>query len=332
MKIDAYSHFCCHELLDHFATVTRKKHSFSALFEKIPTLMNADLRLAFMDERHLDVSVLVPLPWIESVPAIAGCAEDAMRACRIANTAMSRVVARAPDRFVGVALLPTGDAAAMEQELIYALDELGLAGGALFVGPTVRPLDDERFEPLFALAAARDAPLWLHPCRPQQVADYETYAAAGSLHRIWCTLGWIYDTSVAMVHLCMAGVLRRHPQLKLVAHHHGGLIPFFADRFETQNSNFFAEDKDHLLGDLAKFYCDTATFGFNPTSVRQALCYFGESRVMYGTDSPMDMARPGFFMEMAERSIDILELSIAQRAAVYAGNATQLLGARLRRR
>lgn len=33
----------------------------------------------------------------------------------------------------------------------------------------------------------------------------------GSKHQIWNTFGWIYDTSVAMVHIALGGVFRRYP-------------------------------------------------------------------------------------------------------------------------
>ncbi|CAN0554161.1 unnamed protein product, partial [Ectocarpus sp. 8 AP-2014] len=49
----------------------------------------------------------------------------------------------------------------------------------------------------------------MHPCRPQSYADYDAYK--GSKHQIWNTFGWIYDTSVAMVHIALAGVFRRYP-------------------------------------------------------------------------------------------------------------------------
>ena len=38
----------------------------------------------------------------------------------------------------------------------------------------------------------------------------------GSKHQIWNTFGWIYDTSVAMVHIALAGVFRRYPGLRPV--------------------------------------------------------------------------------------------------------------------
>lgn len=42
------------------------------------------------------------------------------------------------------------------------------------------------------------------PYHPQRQGE-------GSKHQIWNTFGWIYDTSVAMVHIALAGVFRRYP-------------------------------------------------------------------------------------------------------------------------
>ena len=40
---------------------------------------------------------------------------------------------------------------------------------------------------------------------------YRYPQGVGSKHQIWNTFGWIYDTSVAMVHIALAGVFRRYP-------------------------------------------------------------------------------------------------------------------------
>lgn len=43
---------------------------------------------------------------------------------------------------------------------------------------------------------------------------------------------WDYDSPPPRVRMfCGAG-------LKLISHHHGGMVPFFAPRFDTQRRNF----------------------------------------------------------------------------------------------
>jgi hypothetical protein len=65
----------------------------------------------------------------------------------------------------------------------------GLIGVALFVGPTATPVDHPGMDSLYRLSAEAGVGIWVHPNRPQAYADYDAYAAKGSLHQIWNTLG-----------------------------------------------------------------------------------------------------------------------------------------------
>ena len=330
-KIDCYTHWASPKLLAYMRGVTGKPAPFQALFDRIPILTCGSEehlrdRLAHMDAAGVVCQVLIPLPWIEACPAIWKDPEKASRACRIANEEMAEFCATVPGRFLGVALLPTVNGEVLLREYRHAVDRLGLVGSVLFVGPNGIPPDDGRFEALYRESNARGTPLWLHPSRPQSTPDYAAYSDRGSLHAIWNSLGWIYDTSVAMVHIALSGVLQRYPDLKIVGHHGGGMIPFFTERFEVQLSNFGADREADKFLDLRKFYCDTATFGFQPTNIRQCLDFFDPGRVLYGTDTPMDMSSPGMFMETAGKSIDHLQLTDRDHSAVCYGNALGMLG------
>ncbi|EWM27829.1 amidohydrolase 2 [Nannochloropsis gaditana] len=276
-----------------------------------------------MDTHKIDVHVLVPLPWLEVVPACHTNKERALEACKRANNEMAAVVQSHSTRFLGVALLPTGhlkgpgkedeeEGASHEKDGMdilmeaykHAVETCSLDGVALFVGPLSSPLDHPGFEALWKRCEEDGVPVWLHPNRPQFYPDYEAYRGkGGSLHQIWNTLGWVYDTSVAMVHMVMAGVFQRYPNLKVVTHHHGGMIPFFTDRFITQSQNFDDTEGLALLDDMKKFYCDTATFGLAPLNIRQALEFFESGRVLFGTDTPMDMAEPGSFTSTSKGGV-----------------------------
>ncbi|CAN0576001.1 unnamed protein product, partial [Ectocarpus sp. 12 AP-2014] len=74
-----------------------------------------------MDEHGIDVHCLVPLPWLECEPGLHADETKALEACRIANDDMARVVARFPDRLIGVALIPTTTEQAMIQETTRAV-------------------------------------------------------------------------------------------------------------------------------------------------------------------------------------------------------------------
>jgi aminocarboxymuconate-semialdehyde decarboxylase len=51
-----------------------------------------------------------------------------------------------------------------------------------------------------------------------------------SKYEIWWTFGWPYETSTAMARLVFSGLMDRLPNLKVLAHHLGAMIPYFEGR------------------------------------------------------------------------------------------------------
>ena len=60
------------------------------------------------------------------------------------------------------------------------------------------------------------------------MADYSTEER--SKYELWWVFGWPYETSVAMARLVFAGWFDRYPDLKIIAHHMGAMVPYFAGR------------------------------------------------------------------------------------------------------
>lgn len=331
MRVDAYCHFASLSLLDFLEHESGQAHVFRRLFQNTPTLHDPEQRLRLMDEHAIETSLIVPLPWIENVPGVSDDARLTAQAARIANDEIAALASRHPGRFRGIALLPCVDEAGLLAEAERALSQLDVAGFALFVGPTVPPIDDPRFEGLFAMAARVGAPIWLHPCRPHTYPDY--VGEPGSQHLIWQTLGWLFDTSAAMVRMVFGGAFERHPELRVVVHHHGALVPLFAKRMQTsydyfeQNTGaqFGAAIPRPYIDSFRKFYCDTATFGFEPLLLEMAVEFFGIDHVLFGTDTPMDAASGAIMAGESIRSIEALELSPEDRHRVFRGNAERLL-------
>src|SRR4029079_9612253 len=80
---------------------------------------------------------------------------------------------------------------------------------------------------VFERAARRhDVPVWMHPARPASSADYPGEPMYKSA--IWQVLVWHFETSVAMARRVFSGLLQRLPELRVITHHCGGMIPYFA--------------------------------------------------------------------------------------------------------
>jgi predicted TIM-barrel fold metal-dependent hydrolase len=186
---------------------------------------------------------------------------------------------------------------------------------------------------LFAEAARREAPIWLHPARGASMADYK--AEDSSAYEIWWALGWPYETSAAMARLVFSGTFIRHPNLTIITHHLGGLVPYLEgrvgygwDQLGVRTSQVDYASVLKMLGDrpidhFRRFYADTAMFGAS-AATRCGVDFFGCDRVLFASDMPFDPT-PGLYMRETIRVIEGLGLSAEDKERIYAGNAKRLL-------
>jgi len=213
-----------------------------------------------------------------------------------------------------------------------AIKELGARGVQIFTHIAGRPLDLPSFRPFFAAMAEYDLPIWLHPARNASMPDYP--GEAKSRYEMWWCFGWPYDTSVAMSRLVFSGLFDRHPRIKIITHHCGGMIPYFDGRIgagmEVLGSRTSDEDYSKILPNLKRphldyfrdFYGDTAMFG-GKYGIACGLEFFGPDKIVFATDTPLGPIKPTI------EAIDRLELDDADRRKIYVGNAEKLLKTKL---
>ncbi len=331
-KIDFYCHFSAMRVIDYLeAAGGPKPHIFRTLFANTPTLIDPGRRLQLMDDFGVERSVLVPLPWLETAPAVYADPQKCLQAARLLNDDLAEVAARRPDRFTAVAVLPTTTPEVMLPELKRCVTELRMAGGMFVTGPTVKRPDHPDYELLYAEAARLDVPLWIHPSRPPLYPDYVD--EADSKFQVWQALSWLQDSSTAMVRIVFAGVFERHPALKLVVHHHGGLVPLFAQRMQY-GWDYFEQNTGvkqatsisrPYIDHFRKFYCDTATQGNEPKLLEITAAFFGPDRVLFGSDAPMDASAGRSFTADAVASVEAMGVPEVDKAKIFRGNALRLL-------
>jgi aminocarboxymuconate-semialdehyde decarboxylase len=327
--IDIY----CHIYPDRFSTEMEKfapkLGDISARLRKIKKIHDLDARFREMDEFGAYRQVIsLPNPPIEDF-ATGGAG---LALARVANDAMAELCAKYPDRFAGfVAALSLTDVLGSVEEAKRAVTDLGAAGVQIFSPLAGRPLDEPVFEPLFAAMAKLDRPIWLHPARTAALTDYP--AEQKSRFEMWWCFGWPYDTSVAMVRLVFSGVFDRYPNLRIVTHHLGGMIPFYDGRvgpgLDVLGARTSDEDYSRILPSLKRphmdylreFYADTAMFGGGAHALRCGLEFFGADKVVFATDAPLGPIGP------AIAALNSLDLSAEDRRKVFSGNARRLLGA-----
>src|ERR1700704_5139403 len=299
MIVDIYTHIFPDRFFQELQRGSPKLGNMGKRLRGVPKLFDLDLRFRDMDEIG-DYRQIISLP----NPPIEDVAEggEANNLARVANDAMAELCTKYPDRFPAfVAAVSMHDVDAAIAEADRAI-RMGARGVQTFTNIAGHPLDEPRFRPLFAAMAAHDLPIWLHPARTSSMPDYT--AEQKSRFEMWWCFGWPYETTVAMVRLVFNGLLDRHPGLKIVTHHLGGMIPFYDGRIgpglQVLGSRTTDEDYSNILPSLKRphmdylhdFYGDTAMFGGGVAATRCGLDFFGADKVVFATDTPLGPIAP----------------------------------------
>jgi aminocarboxymuconate-semialdehyde decarboxylase len=183
-----------------------------------------------------------------------------------------------PGRFYGTAAIPLADTAEAVALAEHAVTELGLR--AVNLPPATsggEPIDAPRLEPFYGRVAELGVPLIVHPTDlvfDEILAGYDT-----GLQR---SLGRLMDSSVTVLRLIYSGIMERHPTLKVVHTHAGGLLPYQAGRIDKN-----ARIKG--LPELPSTYLKRTFVDIvapQELTIRAALEFYGAGHVLYGTDYP----------------------------------------------
>jgi aminocarboxymuconate-semialdehyde decarboxylase len=298
----------------------------------VPMLVDLDVRFRVMDlfEGYQQILSIATPP----VEAYAS-PPDAVDLVRRANDGMAALVLRHPDRFPGfIASLPLNDPDAAVHETNRAIRDLGARGIQLYSNVRGKPIVAPEFLPLFEAMAGYDLPIWLHPYRGSDFADYSTETR--SLYEIWWTFGWLYETSAAMARIVFEGLFDRFPNLTIITHHMGAMAPYCEGRlgpgWDQLGARTSDEDLSVVLKRLKKrpidyfrmFYADTALFGAYDATVC-GLGFFGADRVLFASDSPFDPEKGPMYIRETIGIIDRLPITPEERERIYWGNAVRLL-------
>jgi uncharacterized protein len=327
--IDVFNHFMP---APYFERVQRlvPGHAAATAFPRLRTLWDIDARLRLLDQFGAYQQVLsLANPPLEFL----GTPAETPDLARMANDGLAELCHRHPDRFpTFIASLPMNNIDASLNEIDRAVDELGAKGIQVFTNVAGAPLSEPKYRPLFARMLAYDLPVWVHPMRGPQFSDYATEQS--SENEIWFTFGWPYETTACMTRLIFSGLFDELPGLKIITHHMGGMIPYFAGRiglgfrqifFGTSDRNPDAGELKRPSADYFKLlYADTALNG-DAAATRCGHDYFGTAHCLFATDAPFDPEQGERLIAGTIAAVDALEIGAAERAEILSGNARKLL-------
>jgi uncharacterized protein len=326
--VDAYAHISPPK----YTEFVRQKYPvmFNQILGACPPLYDLEQRFKIMDLYPEIVQVLTVGP----VPPIEDFAnpQQTVELARMANDEMAELVLKHRQRFVAaIALLPMNNIEAALQETDRAINTLGFKGIYVHSNINGKPLDAPEFWPLWEKMAKYNLPVYIHPWRSDTFSDYQTENA--SKYMIASIFGWPYETTAAMTRLVFSGILEKYPNLKVITHHCGGMIPYYQQRIHQHYGQQSLGARGGYLRALSKapleyfkmFYNDTAIHG-NTSALMCAYELCGAEHMVFGADMPLGDHYFGFrSYRQTINAIEGMNISAAEKKKILAENALSLL-------
>jgi predicted TIM-barrel fold metal-dependent hydrolase len=328
--LDVFTHFMPSRFLQAFREHAPNRGMVRRSLQVKP-LCDLEARFRLMDEfENYRQVISLGSPPIETFAD----SHLSLELTRIANDGLAELVDRHPGRFAGfLAAVPMNTPDAAVDEIRRAAHVLGASGVQVYSNVAGQPLDSPQFSTVFDCLDAEGLPLFLHPARNERFADYAMEEK--SQYEIWWALGWPYETSAAMARLVFSGAFDRWPNLKVVTHHLGGIVPYVAGRVghgwdqlgkRTSDEDYFVllrSLKRRPLDYFKMFYADTAQFG-SEASTRCGVDFFGVDHVLFASDCPYEPS-PGIYIRETLQVIRNLGLSEDEREKICVQNARRLM-------
>ena len=224
--------------------------------------------------------------------------------CREANQELIECIRENNDMFpYGIGMVPFNNV----NEALKILEEIKLSkelvGIQVFTRHLSKSIADLEFRPILKKCAELNLLVLLHPVFDDRKPDNNI------------VFSWEYELSLAMMQLVETNIFKECQNIKIIVHHAGAMVPFFAGRI----NNILKDKKD----EFKKFYVDTAILG-NSKAIELTIDYFGINHVLYGTDAPFGIMPNGATKEI-EEAIDMLPISNEEKEKIYYQNIIKLI-------
>src|SRR5258708_1134688 len=325
LKLDIFNHVMPGKFLERIGDYK----DIGKRMREVPLLYDLDERFRVMD-RFPDYRQVLSagMPPIEALEG----PKESPELARICNDGMAELCDQYPERFpTFIASLALNNPDSCLEEIRRSVKELGARGVQVFSNVGGKPLDLPEFAPIFDEMAALDLPIFLHPQRGANFPDY--LSEQKSKYELWWAFGWPYETSVAMARIVFAGIFDQHPDIKIISHHYGAMIPYFEGRVGPGLDHVGARtrgfDKSSIkikrrpFDYFKMFYADTAVFG-SRAATECGMAFFGPERTVFASDAPFDPEKGPMYIRETTHVTDSLALSAAEPPLSFPRNPQHL--------
>ena len=282
-------------------------------------------RLRVLDAEGIDIAVLYP-----GLGLSLGAIEDvelAVASCRVYNDWIAEYCAADRTRLVGVAALPLQDPLAAAAEARRAVTELGLRGAFARPNPPRGvALHDAVYTPVWEALESLQVPIAFHPAglwdMPGTSRSMAQFMAPGTHH----ALILFFDDYMTLANLVYAGVLERHPGMRVaMLECGGGWIAHWMDRLDEFTESY-GWQLEHLKLKPSEYFLRQGFVSFDPGErTMGALARFiGTDTMIWASDFPHSDAKyPGVVDELRAHTQD---MTVEARAKLLGLNALRLYG------
>jgi aminocarboxymuconate-semialdehyde decarboxylase len=243
----------------------------------VPPMFDWELRIANMNKARVDIAITS----LSCPNCYWGSAEVSLKAARVMNDDMAKAQRAWPERIRWFASLPWQHADLALQELRRSCDA-GAVGVMVLANIGGKALTDSSFASIWKEIDRRALPVLVHPSAPPGTSEL-------GLHEFQLTapIGFTFDTSLAVARCIYDGFFDRYPNLKLIASHGGGALPYLIGRLDICWDNIPAarsKTAEPPRNYMRRIYVDSVVFRQDVLNMCVSVC--GTDNVLYGSDYP----------------------------------------------
>jgi aminocarboxymuconate-semialdehyde decarboxylase len=270
-----------------------------------------DQKIAFMDEHGISHSVVtIGNPWT----APFGAQVASPLAARL-NDFMVSMERDSGGRLIGLGVVSEDGPRSAVNGLAALAERADLRGVVIGSRLAGQQLDAAALADFWRVAEEAGLVVMLHPHYGLGLDEMEGFGRSLS-----GSLGFPFETTLALCRIAFAGVLDRHPRLKLVAAHGGGVLPYLMGRIDAGWRGDKAAQVAISIPPseyLSRIYVDGLVF--TERALRAAVDFVGPQRVVFGTDHP-------FRTDPAANVAALGALEPGHQQMIARANALRLLG------
>jgi aminocarboxymuconate-semialdehyde decarboxylase len=144
-----------------------------------------------------------------------------------------------------------------------------------------------------------------------------------------------------MIRLVYSKIMDNHPNLKIITHHFGGIVPMLEGRIgpgndvmgsRTTDEDYFALRKSMKKRPLdyfkQDFYADTAVFGGKPAT-KCGLEFFPIDKILFASDCPFDPENGAMYPRVTLQILEELKLDKETSDKIFYKNLEAVTGRKL---